>query len=112
MTTTCEDLLVFVLCWQVPDPYRWLEDADSTETKAFVDAQNNLTMPYIHSCPHRSKLHDTLKGMMDFPKISCPFKRGDRYFYFYNTGLQNQRYTCALPCVTLRISKALVAAVC
>ncbi|XP_043216013.1 prolyl endopeptidase-like isoform X5 [Amphibalanus amphitrite] len=75
---------------KVVDPYRWMEDADAPETKAFVDAQNRLTMPYIQSCPHREKLRDTLKTMMDFPKIGCPFKRGDRYFYFYNSGLQNQ----------------------
>ena len=81
--------------WHFPkvvDPYRWMEDADAPETKAFVDAQNRLTMPYIQSCPHREKLRETLKTMMDFPKIGCPFKRGERYFYFYNSGLQNQRY--------------------
>lgn len=75
---------------KVADPYVWMEDPDSDETKAFVEAQNNITMPYLEKMDVRQPFHDRLKGLWDFPKYGCPFKRGSRYFYFYNTGLQNQ----------------------
>ncbi|XP_002733861.1 prolyl endopeptidase-like [Saccoglossus kowalevskii] len=75
---------------KIAEPYEWLEDPDSEETKAFVEAQNAVTMPYLEKCKIRQKFHDRLKAMWDFPKYGCPFKRGPRYFYFYNTGLQNQ----------------------
>ncbi|XP_077990016.1 prolyl endopeptidase-like [Glandiceps talaboti] len=75
---------------KIADPYSWLEDPDSDDTKAFVDAQNAITMPYLEKCKVRQRFHDRLKEMWDFPKYGCPFKRGPRYFYFYNTGLQNQ----------------------
>lgn len=74
----------------VADPYRWLENPDSAETGAFVAAQNRLTMPYLQSCTSRSKLHSQLTNMLNYPKMGCPFRRGDRYFYRYNAGLQNQ----------------------
>ncbi|VDN31736.1 unnamed protein product [Dibothriocephalus latus] len=74
----------------VHDPYRWLEDPNSEETKAFVDAQNALTMPFINSCPVKKDIRAKIATLWDFPKYRCPFKRGPRYFYFYNSGLQNQ----------------------
>ena len=75
---------------KVADPYRWLEDDNSAETKAWVVAQNKVTYGYLEQIPQRMKIRERMTKLWDFEKYSAPFKRGKRYFYSYNTGLQNQ----------------------
>jgi prolyl oligopeptidase len=75
---------------KVADPYRWLEDDNSAETKAWVEAQNKVTFAYLEQIPERTKIRERITKLWDFEKFSAPFKRGKRYFYSYNTGLQNQ----------------------
>ncbi len=75
---------------EVPDPYRWLEDDMSEETAAWVEAQNEVTFAYLESIPFRDALKERMTEIWNYPKMSTPFKEGDLYFYFYNTGLQNQ----------------------
>ncbi|XP_015792125.1 prolyl endopeptidase isoform X2 [Tetranychus urticae] len=75
---------------QVKDPYRWLEDPESEETKNFVHEQNKIFQAYIAKCDVKDKINERLKDLMDYPKYSCPFKRGSRYFFRKNDGLQNQ----------------------
>jgi len=75
---------------KVADPYRWLEDETSAETKAWVDEQNKLTFSYLDKIPYREKLKDRLTQLFNYPRISAPFHRGDTYFFTKNDGLQNQ----------------------
>jgi len=74
----------------VPDPYRWLEDADSAETQHWIAAQNQLTRGFLDQLPVRAKIRTRLRELWDYERFELPFERGGRYFYFYNSGLQNQ----------------------
>ena len=74
----------------VADPYRWLEDVDAPATKAWVEAQNRLTDSFLASIPQRTAIHNRLTALWNYARYSAPFKENGRYFYFQNTGLQNQ----------------------
>ncbi|VDM45003.1 unnamed protein product [Toxocara canis] len=75
---------------KVPDPYRWLEDPDSAETKAYVEKLNDISRPFIAASPVREKIRKKLTELWDYEKYGCTSKHGNYYFYYYNTGLQNQ----------------------
>jgi len=75
---------------KVADPYRWLEDLDSEETRKWVEAENNLTFGFLNAIPQRAAIRDRLTKLWNFEKYGVPFKEGDRYFYTRNSGLQNQ----------------------
>jgi len=75
---------------KVSDPYRWLEDPDSDETKAWVEAQNQVTFGYLGEITVREKIKQRITQLWDYEKYSIPFKQANRYFYFKNDGLQNQ----------------------
>ncbi len=74
----------------VSDPYRWLENPDSEETKTWVNAQNEVTFTYLQQIPAREKIKQRFTKLWDFERYGIPFKEGDRYFYYKNDGLQNQ----------------------
>ena len=74
----------------IADPYRWLEDVDSPATTAWVAAQNRLTDSFLASIPQREKIRARLTQLWNYERYSAPFKENGRYFYFQNTGLQNQ----------------------
>src|SRR6201988_2996991 len=75
---------------KVADPYRWLEDETSAETKAWIDDQNRVTFGYLDKILYRDKLKARLTELFNYPRISAPFRRGDTYFFTKNDGLQNQ----------------------
>jgi Serine proteases of the peptidase family S9A len=58
---------------KVPDPYRWLENENSAETKAWVDAENVLTFGYLDKIPYREKLKARLTELFNYPKVTAPF---------------------------------------
>jgi prolyl oligopeptidase len=75
---------------KVADPYRWLEDLDSQETKVWVEAENKLTFSFLNSIPARTSIKDRLTRLWNYEKFGIPSKEGNRYFYSRNSGLQNQ----------------------
>ena len=75
----------------VADPYRWLEDQGSPETRAFVEAQNTLTRSVLDALPLRAELLSSLTGLWDYARRGVPWEQGGRYFQFRNSGLQNQQ---------------------
>jgi prolyl oligopeptidase len=74
----------------VADPYRWLEDSNSTETMKWVEAQAAFAKDYLSEIPQRKEIQERLTELWNYPKHSLPFKEGERYFWFQNDGLQNQ----------------------
>ncbi|MGA9507084.1 MAG: prolyl oligopeptidase family serine peptidase [Candidatus Sulfotelmatobacter sp.] len=75
---------------KVADPYRWLEDTDSPDTLAWVQAENKLTFSYLDQIPYRKAIHDRLTKLWNYERFGVPEQRGGRYFYQHNNGLQNQ----------------------
>ena len=74
----------------ISDPYRWLEDADSPETLAWIDKQNTFTQSYLSQISLKDKIKARLTELLNYEKYSAPFKAGDYLFFSKNNGLQNQ----------------------
>lgn len=74
----------------VPDPYRWLEDDRSAETKEWVEAQNKVTQNYLNKIPFRTDIKNRLSDLWNYEKFSAPFKEGQFTYFYKNDGLQNQ----------------------
>jgi prolyl oligopeptidase len=74
---------------EVADPYRWLEDDNSDETKAWVKAQNEVTFGYLEKIPFRKNIQERLTQMWDYPKYGTPFWKDNYYFFYKNDGMQN-----------------------
>jgi prolyl oligopeptidase len=74
----------------VVDPYRWLEDAASAETQSWSEAQNTLARAYLNALPARERIQARYTELMNYPKYGVPRKKGDRYYFSQNSGLQNQ----------------------
>jgi prolyl oligopeptidase len=74
----------------VRDPYRWLEEVDSEETVAWVNAQRAVTESFLRTIPERGTIRARLDALTNIPRSGIPVKQGGRYFSSHNTGLQNQ----------------------
>lgn len=74
----------------VADPYRWLEDDNSSETGAWVQSQNKLTYDYLGKIPQREAIKERLAEVWNYEKQSTPWQKGNYLFYYKNDGVQNQ----------------------
>ena len=75
---------------KVADPYRWLEDDNSDETKAWVKSQNEVTFGYLKAIPQRAKIRERLEKAWNYERTGVPFEHGGKWFFNRNSGLQNQ----------------------
>jgi len=73
----------------VADPYRWLEDPDGPETRTWVQAQVALTTGWLQEIPRRTVIRDRIEQLWNYERFGIPYKRGDRYFFSHNNGLQD-----------------------
>jgi prolyl oligopeptidase len=74
----------------VPDPYRWMEEIDSPQTRAWVQAQVKISDPYLAALPHRDEIARRLQEIWNYERWSAPERYGTNWFYTHNDGLQNQ----------------------
>jgi len=74
----------------VADPYRWLEDPDSPETRAWIEAENALTFDFLAQIPAREAIQTRMTALWDYERYGMPYLQGGRYFYGRNDGLQPQ----------------------
>src|SRR5215472_5862908 len=75
---------------QITDPYRWLEDQNSPETRAWIDAENDYTQSVFSSLPGRDQIHQRLEKLLKIDTIFAPRVRGGRYFFSKRRADQNQ----------------------
>jgi len=75
---------------KVPDPYRWLEDEESSQTQGWIKAQNEITFAQLDAIPARDRLVERMTELFNFERYGTPFEEGGKYFWTRNDGLQNQ----------------------
>ena len=77
---------------KIEDPYRWLENdvRSDPEVAAWVAAENRVTDAYLATLPGRAIFKDRLRTLIDYERFGLPTKKGGRYFYTHNSGVQNQ----------------------
>src|SRR6185369_6451757 len=74
----------------VADPYRWLEDLDSDQTRAWVEVENRVTAEYLGGLPEREPIRRRLTELWNYERYAVPVREGGRYFFLRNDGLQDQ----------------------
>lgn len=74
---------------QVSDPYRWLENDTAEDVAGWVGEQNNVTFSYLEQIPYRDRVQKRLEELVNYERLSAPFREGDYYYSYKNDGLQN-----------------------
>ena len=75
---------------EVRDPYRWLEDDNAEATEQWVQKQNKITNAYFEDIPFRGQIRSKVEELIDYQRVSAPSEHGDYYYFYKNTGLQDQ----------------------
>ncbi len=77
----------------VADPYRWLENdvRSDKDVAAWVESQNKITNAYVNALPGRVVFKQRLTRLFSYERFTIPVRKGNRYFYFRNSGVDNQR---------------------
>ena len=83
-------MIFFTNIFQVPDPYRYLEDPTSEEVKTFIKEQNKLTDDYLDGNSIKKIIEKRVTEVYNYPKYGVPERHGSKYYTTMNTGLQNQ----------------------
>ena len=88
--TPVDDIVDILHGVAVPDPYRWLEDGDSEQTRAWVAAQNRFTRSVLDALPQRATVHARLDTLLTTGSVGAPVVRGNCYFYQRRDGRLDQ----------------------
>jgi prolyl oligopeptidase len=82
---------------RIPDPYRWMEEIDSPQTRTWVTAEGELSRAYLARILGRDAIAERLKRIWNFERWSSPERHGQYWFYTHNDGLQNQSVIFVTP---------------
>ncbi|UCF78433.1 MAG: S9 family peptidase [Candidatus Eiseniibacteriota bacterium] len=66
---------------EIVDPYRWLEDQESPETRAWIETQNAYTQSFMENIPVREELRERYTELLRTERIGMPIERNGRYFF-------------------------------
>src|SRR5580765_2177014 len=66
---------------KVADPYRWLEDPDSSASRKWIEEENRITFRFLDAIPERPAIKARLRELWDYERYGVPFKENDRYFF-------------------------------
>jgi prolyl oligopeptidase len=75
---------------KVADPYRWLENSDAPDTRAWIDAENKVTDAYLAQIPDRARIKSRLTEIWNYERYGVPSREGAWYVFSKNSGLQRQ----------------------
>jgi prolyl oligopeptidase len=74
----------------VADPYRWMEEMSSEETRQWVSAENAVTDAYLGGLPGRDTLRKRIAELISYESYGVPSRRGTHYFWTHRDGKQSQ----------------------
>ena len=89
-TTKKGDVVEVLHGRSIADPYRWLEDPNSAETVAWVEAQNKVTFGHLEKIERRTAIRERLTKLWNYERFGVPSRHGSWTIFSKNDGLQNQ----------------------